>query len=61
MPLWLETTLTIAALLSVVPLAVLANTSSPKAAWRASKEYVLYLAILVVPGALFTLVYWLML
>lgn len=60
MPPWLQVTLTIAGLLAVVPLFVLANTSSPAAAWYALKRYLLYLGILALPAALFVPVYWLM-
>lgn len=60
MPDWLLFTLTIAGLLSVVPLFVLANTSSLAAAWYALKRYLLCWAILIVPAVLFNLVYWLL-
>lgn len=58
MPLWLQVTLFVAGLVSVVPLFVLANTSRPAAAWYALKRYLLCWAILIVPAALFNLVYW---
>lgn len=61
MPLWLRTALTVILLLAVVPLFVLANTGRASSAWYALKRYLLCLAILIVPAALFTLVYWFML
>jgi hypothetical protein len=58
MPPWLQFVLAIAGLFAVVPLFVLANTTRPAAAWYALKRYVLCMAILAAPAALFTLVYW---
>lgn len=61
MPVWLQVALFVFALVAVVPLFVWANTGRLSAAWHALKQYLLCWAILVVPAALITLAYWLML
>ena len=60
MPLWLHAGIVVILLLAVVPAFVWANTGRLSSAWYALKRYLLCLAILIVPGAVFTLVYWLM-
>jgi hypothetical protein len=60
MPVWLQYTLTMVALVAVVPLFVWANTGRLSSAWYALKRYLLCMAILAAPGAVFTLVYWLL-
>lgn len=57
MPVWLQFALTIVGLVAVVPLFVLANTTSLSAAWYALRQYLLCMGILAAPAALITLVY----
>lgn len=45
-------------LLAVVPLFVWANTGRPASAWYALKRYLLCLAIIAAPAAVFVPVYW---
>jgi hypothetical protein len=58
---WVWYGLAILALVAVVPLFVWANTGRLSSARYALRRYLLCLGIIIVPGALFSLVYWLML
>jgi len=60
MPVWLQVTLLLVGFASVVPLFVLANTSNPRAAWRALKEYLMCMGILAAPAGLYLVGSWLM-
>jgi hypothetical protein len=57
---WFWYGLAILALVAVVPLFVWANTGRLSSARYALKRYLLCLGILIAPGVLFSLVYWLM-
>lgn len=60
MLLWVKYGAVILALVAVVPVFVLANTGRPSSAWYALKRYLLCLAILCAPAAVFVPVYWFM-
>lgn len=57
---WVWYGVTVILLLAVVPLFVWANSGRLSSARYALKRYLLCLAILIVPGTVFTGVYWLM-
>lgn len=60
MPVWLQVTLTLGGMVAVVPLFILGNTGSPKAAWEALRGFLLCMAILAAPAALLGAVMWVM-
>jgi hypothetical protein len=61
MPFWLQAVCALILFVGVVPLFVWANTGSLRAARYALKRYLLCVAVVAAPAALFCLVYWAML